>query len=68
MSEQTKLNMSLANIKSNVTLIENKKTEEINRFSSIRQDARFLQTSHTQIMLYCKNNKLFKGIYSIKRL
>jgi len=56
--------MSSANIKSKKVIVINiiKETFE---FISLRKAAQFLGTSHSQIMIYIKNGKLFKDIYSV---
>lgn len=62
-SDETKLKMSSANIKSKKVI--NIITKETFEFISLRKAAQFLGTSHSQIIIYIKKGKLFKDIYSI---
>jgi len=64
-SDETKLRMSSANVKSKKVTVRNILTGETFDFTSLRKVAQFLGTSHSQISIYIKNGKLFKNIYSI---
>ena len=64
-SEETKLKMSSANVKSKSVIVINIITEVTFEFISLRKVAQFIKTSHSQVMIYIKKGKLFKGIYII---
>lgn len=67
LSGRTKLKMSNYNPKSTPITVYNKEINEIYEFSTMRKAAEFFGTSHSQIICYIKNQKLFRGIYSIKK-
>ena len=64
-SEETRSKMSAASARSITTRVENKDTKQINQFTTIRGAAKFLDTSHSQLILYSKKGKLFRGKYAI---
>lgn len=57
--------MSSANVKSKKVTVRNIITGETFNFISLRKVAQFIVTSNSQIIIYIKNGKLFKDIYSI---
>ena len=57
--------MSIANVKSKSVRVKNIITGETFEFTSLRKAARFLNTSHSQVIIYINKGKLFKGIYTI---
>jgi hypothetical protein len=59
--------MSNSNRKSTPITVHNKEIDETHEFSTMRKAAEFLDVSHSQIIYYLKNQKLFRGIYSIKK-
>jgi len=67
LSERTKLIMSNSNPKSTAITVYNKEINETYEFSTIRKAAEFFGVSHSQIIYYIKNQKLFRGMYSIKK-
>lgn len=67
LSEETKLKMSAANIKSTPVVIINNDTGEVSHHLTMRKAAAFLGTTHPQISSYIRSKKLFKGIYTIKK-
>lgn len=67
LSEETKLKMSAANVKSTAVVIINNDTGEVSHHLTMRKAAAFLGTTHPQISSYIRSKKLFKGIYTIKK-
>ena len=67
LSEITKLKMSNSNRKSTPITVHNKEINETHEFPTMRKAAEFFDMSHSQIIYYLKNQKLFRGIYSIKK-
>ena len=47
--------------------VNNVLTNETTFYSTIRQAASALETSHTTIRRYLKSNELFKGIYKFSK-
>lgn len=66
-SEETKLRMSFASVRCVAINITNNTTGEVHEFRTIKEGAKYLNTSKYIVRSYSKTNKLFKGIYSIKR-
>ena len=67
LSKITKLKMSNSNRKFTPITVHNKEINETHEFSTMRKAAEFFDMPHSQIIYYLKNQKLFRGIYSIKK-
>lgn len=67
LSEDTKLKMSVANVKSTSVVVINNQTGEVSEFLTMRKAAEFLGTSHSQVISYINSKKLFRGIYIIDK-
>lgn len=67
LSEEIKMKMAIANVKSTSVVIKNTLTGEVSEFLTMRKAAKFLATSHSQIILYIKSKKLFRGFYIIEK-
>jgi hypothetical protein len=66
LSLETKSKMSDSNIKTHSVIVTNTTTGEMHKILTMRSAGLYLGTSHTQIGIYARNNKLFKGIYTIE--
>jgi hypothetical protein len=58
--------MRNSNLKTQSVIVTNITTGEIDKFLAMRSAGEYLETSHSQIGVYARNNKLFRGIYSIE--
>lgn len=59
--------MSNSNCKYTPITVHNKEINETYEFSTMRKAAEFFDMTHSQSIYYLKNQKLFRGIYSIKK-
>ncbi len=66
LSLETKSKMRNYNLKTQSVIVTNITTGEIQKFLAMRSAGEYLETSHSQIGVYARNNKLFRGIYSIE--
>lgn len=66
LSLETKSKMRDSNIKTHSVIVTNTTTGEIHKFLTMISAGLYLGTSHSQIGIYARNNKLFKGIYTIE--
>lgn len=64
LSLETKSKMRDSNIKTQSVIVTNTTTGEIHKFLAMRSTGEYLKTSHSQIGVYARNKKLFRGIYS----
>ncbi len=66
LSLETKSIMRDYNLKTQSVIVTNTTTGEIHKILAMRSASEYLKTSHSQIGVYARNNKLFRGIYSIE--
>ena len=66
-SKEAREKMSVKNHKRQPVVVLNNKTGVSTKFSTMKEAAIFLNVSTTTVGNYLKNNKLFKGMYSIEK-
>jgi len=59
--------MGIANVKSTSVVIKKTLISEVYEFLSKKKAAKFLATSHSQILLYINSKQLFRGFYIIEK-
>ena len=66
LSLETKSKMRDSNIKTQSVIVTNTTTGEIHKFLAMRNAGEYLETSHSQIGVYARNKKLFRGVNLIE--